>query len=64
LAKYYEHRKINIGKAIEYTNRARNFLNVIEEINIQEKIGEIRGSFDHRYNRLSNKLRKRKFNSA
>ena len=64
LAKYYEHREINIGKSIEYTNRARDFLNVIEEINIQEKIGEIRGSFDHRYNRLSNKLRKRKFNSA
>jgi uncharacterized protein YprB with RNaseH-like and TPR domain len=59
LAKYYEHREINIIKAIEYTNRARDFLSSIEEIEGNEESRNMKSQFNHRLNRLNAKLKRR-----
>ncbi|MCK4753687.1 MAG: ribonuclease H-like domain-containing protein [Calditrichia bacterium] len=59
LAKFYEHREINIKQAIEYTNRAIDFLNIVKEIEAKEGNDDIRDRFNHRLNRLNYRLRKR-----
>ncbi len=59
LAKFYEHREINIEQAIEYTNRAIDFLNIVKEIEAKEGNDDIRDRFNHRLNRLNDRLRKR-----
>ena len=58
LAKYYEHREINIQKAIDYAERARDFIGIMEEIQIQEDYSALKGRFNHRLNRLNIKLKK------
>jgi len=63
LAKYYEHKKKNIEKAIDYTKRAIDFFSIVEEIQVQKEIGEKKGRFEYRLNRLSIKLEKRKVRS-
>jgi uncharacterized protein YprB with RNaseH-like and TPR domain len=63
LAKYYEHKKKNIEKAIDYTKRAIDFFSIVEEIQVQKEIGEEKGRFEYRLNRLSIKLEKRKIRS-
>ncbi len=58
LAKFYEHREINIEQAIEYTNRAIDFLSIVKEIRAEEESEDIRNRFDYRLNRLNERLRK------
>jgi len=58
LAKYYEHREKNIERAINYTKRAIDFFSIIEEIQVQEEMGERKNRFEHRLNRLNKKLKK------
>jgi hypothetical protein len=59
LAKYHEHRDLNIDMAITYTNRALDFLNILEEIHLEEN-QDLISRFDHRRNRLYEKLNKKK----
>ena len=58
LAKYYEHRENNIPKAIDYAERARDFISVMEEIQIQEDYRSLKEKFNHRLKRLNIKLKK------
>ena len=58
LAKYYEHRENNIPKAIDYAERARDFISVMEEIQIQEDYRSLKGKFNRRLKRLNIKLKK------
>jgi len=56
LAKYYEHRELNIRQALEYTNRALDYLRIVEEIEVDGLIEDTRERFEHRLNRLSYKM--------
>jgi hypothetical protein len=56
LAKYYEHRESDIKQALEYTNRALDYIRIVDEINVERAVEDIRARFEHRLNRLSNKL--------
>ena len=58
IAKYYEHREINLQLALNYTNRAIEYINIIEEIHNHTDIGENRLNLTRRLNRLQNKMSK------
>jgi uncharacterized protein YprB with RNaseH-like and TPR domain len=55
-AKYYEHREKNLNQALEYTKRAIDFLNIVEEVNNENGNPERRNSFNRRLYRIENKL--------
>jgi hypothetical protein len=59
IAKYYEHRENNLKLALNYTHRAIEYINIIEEINHQKDIGDNRMiNLTRRLNRLQNKMSK------
>lgn len=60
IAKYYEHRHINIEKAIAYTNRAVDFINIVDELNGDDSLPEFRTNFNRRLIRLQAKLDRNK----
>jgi uncharacterized protein YprB with RNaseH-like and TPR domain len=58
LAKYYEHRENDLKQAIEYTNRALQYMDLMSEISGQnERSAEARKKFMHRLWRLNAKLK-------
>ena len=58
IAKYYEHRHINLEKAIDYTNRAVEFINIVDEVSGDNRLLEFRAKFDRRLIRLHAKQTK------
>jgi uncharacterized protein YprB with RNaseH-like and TPR domain len=56
-AKYFEHRERNIKSALEYTNRAIEYLTIMEDIGELVDPEEFRERFNRRLNRLQYKLR-------
>ncbi len=58
IAKYYEHHEINLQLALNYTNRAIEYINIIEEIHNHIDIRENRFNLTRRLNRLQNKMSK------
>jgi uncharacterized protein YprB with RNaseH-like and TPR domain len=59
-AKYYEHRDINLEQAMEYTNRAIDFLSILGEIQKDEGMEELRNGFNRRLNRIMEKMNRKK----
>jgi len=57
IAKYYEHRNINLKKALDYTDRAIDFLDIIEEVQQGDGIEDSRNNFNRRLIRLKNKIK-------
>jgi hypothetical protein len=64
LAKYYEHKEMNIDKAIAFTNRALDFINIVEDIQADEQNKDKKSRFNHRLIRLTDKLTKMKNKST
>jgi hypothetical protein len=58
IAKYYEHREINLNLALDYTNRAIEYINIIDEIQGLKALKENRNNLIRRLNRLQNKISK------
>ena len=57
LAKYYEHQKKDIQKALEYTIRALNALDLLNQLDRYDRqASEYQNKFNHRRERLSVKL--------
>jgi uncharacterized protein YprB with RNaseH-like and TPR domain len=57
LAKYYEHQKKSYNKALEYTQRALNALDLLDQLNsYDEKYEDYKKKFTHRYDRLKLKM--------
>ena len=55
LAKYYEHKKRDYPEAKNYTERALNYIDMMEELNEMVERFEIRQDFQHRLNRILSK---------
>jgi uncharacterized protein YprB with RNaseH-like and TPR domain len=59
IAKYYEHRRKNLNFALDYTKRALDYLNIVDEVMEDSGNSDIRENFNRRQNRIEEKLRKK-----
>ncbi len=57
LAKFYEHKGGSPSKALDFTNRALRYLELMDEISdVKEGLQEVKGRFTHRHSRLNSKM--------